>query len=429
MARTYGWLWEQGADDKIDGNEYRTWSALAAEKFAVENRQKWFRDYEYTTYPLKAQLQEDGLDLILAGWKPAAPFIIPQTRVVAFGSCFAAHFIEWLARNGYNQEFIASSRALLRNPFENAAVIAQQFRWAFGEIDPASLLWVDKDKQQIVATEERRVALRQALLDADVFVTTLSMSETWYDKTSGEPLWRVLPTNLHDPERHAYKVLSFAETIAALETIDRIRAQWLPKLRIIYTVSPLPMSSTFRPISAVTANMASKAIVRGALDEFLRGRPEDINRVYYYFPGYELVTALFNDAYTSDGRHLHQHVIDAVQKVFASVYTTSGPGLVVEGTAEWKKAVGTNALVAELERLCDERTAENRELNRALNEQQRELRALHFLHETCRRQYAHVQRLKRRLILPRLKLWWRGARRRMKHTGQGALELLRSLRA
>src|SRR5262249_54013303 len=101
MSRTYGWLYEQGADDRIDGPEFQIWNALAAEAFPVDNKQRWFKDYKYTTYPLKAQLQEDGLELILAGWKPAEPFITLDTRVLAFGSCFAAHFIEWLARNGY----------------------------------------------------------------------------------------------------------------------------------------------------------------------------------------------------------------------------------------------------------------------------------------------------------------------------------------
>jgi hypothetical protein len=399
----------------------------------AEGLHKWFKDYAYTTYPLRAQLQEDGLELILAGWKPTEPFITPQTRVLALGSCFAGYFVEWLASNGYNQEFTASCRALFRNPFENAAVIAQQFRWAFGELDPTLLLWVGKDKQQVHPTEDRRIALRQALLDADVFVTTLSMSETWYDKTSGEPLWRVLPTNLHDPERHAYKVLSFAETIEALETIDRIRARWLPKLRIIYTVSPLPMRSTFRQISAVTSNIASKAIVRGALDEFLRARSEDVNRVYFYFPGYELVTALFNDAYMSDGRHLHRHAIDAVLQAFASVYTTGGSGSAVKETAEWKKSVGTNAVVAELERLCDERTAENSNLQRAWDELRRDrddvFDELRRLQRVCQSQYAHVQRLKRRLFLPRLERWWRGVRRPMRYAGRRALGLLRSSRA
>src|SRR6266851_5299067 len=156
MSQRYGWMWEQGAEDRLDGPEYRRW---VADGDPTQDRRKWFKDYAYTTYPLKGQLQEGGLGLILAGWKPAEPLITPETRVLAFGSCFAANFAEWLAKNGYNQELTASCRALLRNPFENVAVIAQQFRWAFGEVDPNLLLWVDKDKQCVLATEERRFAV------------------------------------------------------------------------------------------------------------------------------------------------------------------------------------------------------------------------------------------------------------------------------
>jgi hypothetical protein len=81
-------MWELAADDRIDGPEFRIWAALTAEKYPLE-KHKWFKDYAYTTYPLRAQLQEDGLELILGGWKPTEPFITPETRVLALGSCFA----------------------------------------------------------------------------------------------------------------------------------------------------------------------------------------------------------------------------------------------------------------------------------------------------------------------------------------------------
>jgi GSCFA family len=130
--------------------------------------------------------------------------------VLALGSCFAAYFIEWLATNGYKQTFSDPLLVLARNPFENTAVIAQQFRWAFGEVDPHNLFWIDKDRQRNFATEEKRVAMRQAFMEADVFIATLSLSEVWYDKLTGEPLWRVMPTDCHDPQRHAFKTMSFA---------------------------------------------------------------------------------------------------------------------------------------------------------------------------------------------------------------------------
>ena len=71
---------------------------------------------------------------------PPDPVICPGTRVMAMGSCFASHFIDGLARNGYQQPGSEPLLSLARNPFENIAVIAQQFRWAFGKVDPDVLV-------------------------------------------------------------------------------------------------------------------------------------------------------------------------------------------------------------------------------------------------------------------------------------------------
>jgi hypothetical protein len=171
--------------------------------------------------------------------------------------------------------------------------------------------------------------------------------------------------------------MSVAETLRAFNEIDRIRAQWLPNLRIIYTVSPMPVASTFRPVSAVTANAASKAIVRAALDEFLRSRPDDLNRTYFYYPGYEIVTALLGHPLLPDNRHLHDHAIDIVLSLFARTYTTqrSKADVRIGGTAEWLEAVGGQASLAglerrniDLQRVCDERLVLIEQLKAACDE-------------------------------------------------------------
>jgi len=361
MARSYGWLWPQGVDREVDRQEWESWQD---NERVLKTGGDWFKGQPYRRYPTKAQVLEAGPEIVLEGWKPRGPIILPTTRVLAMGSCFAAHFAEWIVANGYNQASAEPARTLLRNPFENVAVVAQQFRWAFGEVDPNDLLWIGKDKERILATEERRLAMRQSLLEAEVLVVTLSVSEIWYDKITGEPLWRVATADCHDPRRHAFKVLSFAETVHAFNEIDRIRAQWLPSLKIIYTVSPMPITATFRPVSSVTASSASKAIVRGALDEFLRSRPEDLTRIYFYYPGYEIVTALLGNPFLPDNSHLHDHAIDIVLSLFARTYTVyrSEAEARIGGTIRWQEAVDGQASLAaleqrnvELQRVCDER--------------------------------------------------------------------------
>jgi GSCFA family len=379
MTESHGWMWLQGAEVGVDRTEWPGWMEIARRR---QSGQPWFKGQAFNRYPTKAQVRDGGPELVLEGWTPPEPIIRPTSRVLAFGSCFAAHFVEWLATNGFNQAYTDSARALMRNPFENVAVIAQQFRWAFGELDPRNLVWIDKGQQRILATEERRLALRQALIEADVFVTTLGLSEVWYDRVTGEPLWRVMPVDGHDPQRHAFKVLSFAETLEAFETIDRIRARWLPDLRIVYTVSPIPMRATFRPISAISANSASKAILRAALDEFLRSRPDALNRTYFYFPGYEFVTTLYANPYKPDNGHLYDHVIDCVLDLFARLYTTREPGVTSPGvgTPAWSSARDEHAEIAylekrneELQKVCDERLVVIDRLKRMCDERLAEI--------------------------------------------------------
>jgi hypothetical protein len=383
MSLRHGWMWDQGASEAPEGGEWEVWKDRARR---ANSDTYWYNGVARTRFPTKAVIQEAGPESVLKGWIPPEPIIRPGSRVLALGSCFAAYFIEWLATNGYNQPFSDPLLVLARNPFENVAVIAQQFRWAFGEVDPRNLFWIDKDKQRNFATEDKRIAMRQALMEADIFIATLSLSEVWYDKLTGEPLWRVMPTDCHDHQRHAFKVMSFAENVEALETIERIRAQWLPKLRIIYTVSPQPLGATFRAVSAITANAASKAIVRGALDEFLRARGDDLNRIYFYFPGYELVYSLLSNPFLPDNRHLHDYVIDLVLNLFARSYTSTGREAASQGAAapRWPDGFEQSMLIAELEDrntelqgICDKRLEVIEELKRICDERLALIERLH----------------------------------------------------
>ena len=383
MSLRHGWMWDQGAREAPEGAEWEDWNDRARR---ARNDTYWFNGVTRTRFPTKVEIQEAGPESVLKGWIPTEPLISPGSRVLALGSCFAAYFIEWLATNGYKQTFSDPLLVLARNPFENTAVIAQQFRWAFGEVDPHNLFWVDKDRQRNFATEEKRIAMRQAFMEAHVFIATLSLSEVWHDKLTGEPLWRVMPTDCHDPQRHAFKTMSFAENVEALETIERIRAQWLPKLKIIYTVSPQPLGATFRSVSAITANTASKAIVRGALDEFLRARGDDLNRIYFYFPGYEIVHSQLSNPFLPDNRHLHDYVIDLVLNLFARSYTSTGRQAATQGAAapRWPDGVEERVLIteledrnAELQGICDERLEVIEELKRICDERLALIERLH----------------------------------------------------
>jgi len=287
---------------------------------------RWYKGTTYRRLPDKTQLGTLGMDALGDGWLPAEPLISRATRVVAIGSCFARYFILWLAEHGFNESIPQSPyNALLRfgSLLESPASIAQQFRWAFGELDDNAVVWIDKNKEVFEASEERRQLVRDTLLATDVLILTLGLSEVWYDRVTGEPLWRALPVDQFDPERHVFRVETMAQTLQWLETIERLRARHVPDMKIIFTVSPVPLGVTFRPVSALTANSASKAIVRAALDEFLRNHQEEVGRRAFYFPSYELATNYFIDPYGPDNRHISPTVAAGIIHYFVKHYCSA----------------------------------------------------------------------------------------------------------
>ncbi len=358
---------------------------------------KWHLGKIYNQYPEKQQLRQEGMSAIAKGWLPEHPIIDLDTRVLAVGSCFVRNFTLWLAEHGFNRAFPDSPyNALLRfnADFASPAVIAQQFRWAFDELNPESLLWIDKNRHLIAATDEGKKAVRSTLEQTDVLILTLGLSEIWYDKASGEPLWRALTEKTYDPERHVFRVESTAATIEWLECIERIRQRHLPKMKIVYMLSPSPLKTTFRPVSAITANSVSKAILRAALDEFLRNHEAILNKQLFYFPSYEIVTSFFIDPFREDNRHLAPIVPGSIIAFFAKYFCepslmqrndgslTNIPGgemqervmrhaAVTEGTQSRELLVRIAELEdrnGDLQKTCDERQAVIDELDAAAKE-------------------------------------------------------------
>ncbi len=373
------------------------WRVNPAHIVPYENRE-WHKGAVVHFTPNKRELREAGLAAVARGWLPENPIITQDTRTLAVGSCFARNFTLWLAEHGFNKYFPESPyNALLRNRafFESPAVLAQQFRWAFDELDPSTLLWIDKNKNLIEATEVGKQHVRATLEQTDVLILTLGLSEVWYDIETGEPLWRALTADTYDPARHVFRVESVAQTMEWLEAIERLRRKHLPSMKIVFTVSPIPLAATFRPVSAVTANEVSKAILKAALDEFLRRHIELVNDQLYYFPSYEMVRNFFMDPYEEDNRHVNPIVSGAIVAFFARHFCVpqlhsreAGSLAHIHGgeaqerflrhAATWRDQDNTYVLLARiadleedkgrLQQICDERQVVIDELDTAARE-------------------------------------------------------------
>jgi GSCFA family len=354
---------------------------------------QWFKGEHFHSLQTKAKLWAANFEPVLVGWKPERPIIGPDTLVMALGSCFARYFTLWLGDHGFNRSFPKSpydALAKFELVFENVAVIAQQFRWALNKFDAQHAFWIAKDQQRVHPTDEVRLLARETLQQAEVLIVTLGLSEVWYDRITGEPMWRAVPVHSFDPSRHAFKVLSVAETVAALEQIEAIRREHLPSLKIVYTVSPVRFRTTFRPVSALTANCASKAILRAGLDEFLRAHWDEVNRTYFYFPSYEIVTELLDEPFCADMRHLYPHVPERLMALFAAHYTSFEADSSVAPKGDDHSDLRRTLLaleekIEELQHVCDERMDVIQVLDKAARERLELIERLHAeLHGTPR---------------------------------------------
>ena len=161
-----------------------------------------------------------------------------------------------------------------------------------------------------------REATRDIIASTRVFIITLGLSEIWYDKPSGEAFWRAIPAQLFDPARHGFRSTTVDENRQNIAvTLDLIRAA-RPDAAVILTLSPIPLMATFRPISCLTANAVSKAVLRVAIDQIMSEGRADV----HYYPSYEMVTGASFDPLEEDNRHPRQDVIGAVMACFERHY-------------------------------------------------------------------------------------------------------------
>ena len=273
-------------------------------------------------------------------------FIDRSTAVVSAGSCFASEIAYALQREGLNYIITEhnSQGRLMAQPSDgslsdssaawgdifNTPSFRQLVESAFGLRKLPRILWqlgdyfLDPFREDIkfasVAEYEANydnhiAASRTALEKAEVFIITLGLNEVWYFKMdqsvfSRSP-WRIAPSFVE------HRTLSVAENIAELQLMLEILRDHNPTVKVIVTVSPVPLHATFlhETYHVVEANMHSKAILRVAAQEFVES-----NREVYYFPSFELVTYGFENPWTTDHRHVSPTAVSRIMEMFREMF-------------------------------------------------------------------------------------------------------------
>lgn len=261
--------------------------------------------------------------------------ISPGDLIFTIGSCFARNIEKQLLSEGYN---VAISR--FRPPSEPRQradpdtllhryiphSIVNELSWALGPETPfpeqayvelSEGGWYDLQLHPLagVGAVEQLRARREAISNyvalaaqAKAFVVTLGLAEAWFDKQCGVYLNAAPPKRAKAlfPDRFEFHLLGYEDVLGALEQMHALLARHGdPELRMLVTVSPVALSTTFTGADVMTANTYMKSVLRAAAEAFVR-RHERVD----YFPSYESVVLSDRSyAWKADQAHVSDELV------------------------------------------------------------------------------------------------------------------------
>lgn len=295
---------------------------------------------------------KDGERLYPLAWPQARPSfqILPTDTIFTIGSCFARNVEAALIANELtvlSRDFdlgpIGDSVGEASNFFNKYSIhsIHNELKWALerdsfpGEailysLDGAQPYFdpqlgqarFDFPRDQVLDFRHRYLDAMAQVKDADVIIITLGYVETWYDAELDIYLNVIPPTEIlrKYPDRFRFRVLGHDEILEQLHGLHEVLLRHRTKpLKMLITVSPVPLLATFRDMDVLVANAYSKAVQRAALEQFVTQVPG-----VDYFPSYEFVT--LSNPTVAWSRNDYRHVNpDLVARIMSSVIATYFP--------------------------------------------------------------------------------------------------------
>ncbi|MBI1190522.1 MAG: hypothetical protein GC200_07580 [Tepidisphaera sp.] len=279
------------------------------------------------------------------GIEATPSFAIERTDAVyGVGSCFARAVAYIMAHRGQNVTFGGLYHRY------NAFNILQTLKWALkGGFGPEHLIQMDngrvfdphgrEEAEFSYASLDEGVATFRKTLDdvaravrgAQVMVLTFGLVEAWRDDRTSTWL-NLMPPKKHLPDfdaRFSVHRTKQSENKAAIGEIFRLVREANPAMKMICSVSPIPLRATFCFHDVFVATSYGKATLRSALQEAIDEANDAGLRQIDYFPSFEIVSyQRNNDVYKPvnklgkpDFLHIREDFLDkTVKQVFSRAY-------------------------------------------------------------------------------------------------------------
>lgn len=176
----------------------------------------------------------------------------------------------------------------------------------------------------IAARSAHLDAVRRVFQNSSVFVFTLGLTETWRAVADGAA-FPVAPGVVSDavaPEPYEFHNFTYAEVTADLNRFLEDLRHVNPAVRVVLTISPVPLTATYTDEHVLVATTHSKSILRAACSA-----AEAAFDFVYYFPSYEVISGHFNRGryYNPNLRTVTTEGVAHVMALFRQTYCGAAP--------------------------------------------------------------------------------------------------------
>ncbi|MEO9496881.1 MAG: GSCFA domain-containing protein [Roseobacter sp.] len=253
-------------------------------------------------------------------WDPVG-YVQSDSRYATYGSCFAQHIgkalvhrnLDWVdaepapygLRPKEYSKFNYSTFSSRTGNIYTSSLLLQWLEWAVGDVLPPDEYWEQDGRifdpfrpmiepNGFSSIEEMRTsrqttigAFKKSIELADCFVFTLGLTECWRHETYGYeyPMCPGIRVGHFDAHLHSFENQNFTQVLSALEQSLCLIKQINPKIKIILTVSPVPLIATQSGEHVLVATSLSKSILRAVAGEIENNDPN-----VKYFPSFEIIT-------------------------------------------------------------------------------------------------------------------------------------------
>ena len=221
------------------------------------------------------------------------------------------------AMNKYNTHSIESEvlAAFDRLDVPDDGLIECDGKW----FDPLATATKFGDRDTVLSIRKQIQTTTRQIADCDAAIITLGLNEVWIDTETGIYLNQSPPAPLIRRYRGRFgiELSDVASNITSIEkTIACMRAESKRDIKVVITVSPVPMGTTMTSHDVIQANTYSKAMLRICAQQVA-----DSHDYVDYFPSFEMVmNSPRATTWYPDQLHVTPAAVDFVTNKFVEAY-------------------------------------------------------------------------------------------------------------